>query len=219
MPYIEQTICFTSSLHKLVYDCGLSQEKLNAIGESVNDLMGKIRLLAKALSPAELAQAVHRAVDVEVAIQRAKPDANTAQIRCGTGCAHCCRQVVACSPPEAALLLEAAERSGIAIDYDRLHRQAGRDERTWQEQPVQDRDCVFLGPDGLCQVYDQRPASCRKYFSITPPELCNIERYPTSPVSVWFALDAELITTALFTAQGCGFLPDLLLQQKEVRRG
>lgn len=74
----------------------------------------------------------------------------------------------------------------------------------------------LLAHAGQGKVYDQRPASCRKYFSITPPELCNIERYPTSPVNVWFALNAELVTTALFTAQGCGFLPDLLLQRKKV---
>lgn len=212
MTYKTQLICFTSSLHKLVYDCGLSQEKLNAIGESVNDFIYKIRLLARAISQVDLAQEIHRAIDEYIATQRRESDSGSKPIRCETGCTHCCRQAVACSPPEAALIQETVQGKGIALDYDKLRRQAGRNDQTWLQQPIEDRTCIFLGADGLCQIYEHRPASCRKYFAISPPDLCNIERYPSQEVAVWFALEAELLTTALFTECGCEFLPDLLLK-------
>lgn len=55
--------------------------------------------------------------------------------------------------------------------------------------------------------------SCRKYFSISEPELCNIEKHPKHKTAVWFDLRAEVFTSAMFTAAGCGFLPDLLLAE------
>lgn len=212
MPIKEQLFNFTSTLHKLVFDMGLPPEQLAAIAEAINGNIDGMKDICKAMPAFDLAEIVHRQLDADIETQKQRVQPNEPPIRCGQGCTHCCRQIVACSPPEAELIKRTVKQKQIPVDYDRLHRQMGKNDQSWLEQPVEDRACVFLGANGLCQIYDQRPASCRKYFAISPPELCNIDRYPSQEVAVWFALDAEITTTAMFTEYGCEFLPDLMMK-------
>lgn len=215
---MEKLVNFTSTLHKLVHDEGLTQDQVGAIAEAIIYNIEEMQSLEQAFGRDDLARSIHRIVDMSVAEQQTKsiPDGT---IQCTHGCSHCCRQIVVCSPPEAELLCRTVQQKGLVLDYDKLRRQTGRNDQTWLQQPINDRSCVFLGVDGLCQVYEQRPASCRKYFAISKPELCNIEKYPSQKVAVWFALDAEILTTAMFTEYGCEFLPDLLLKGDEHEKG
>jgi Fe-S-cluster containining protein len=35
--------------------------------------------------------------------------------------------------------------------------------------------CVFLADDGSCSIHGLRPYSCRRFFSLSDPELCTAE--------------------------------------------
>jgi Fe-S-cluster containining protein len=42
---------------------------------------------------------------------------------------------------------------------------------TMQQRP--NRDCIFLGPDRLCTIYETRPEVCRRFPSVGPrPGYC-----------------------------------------------
>jgi Fe-S-cluster containining protein len=133
------------------------------------------------------------------------------EITCTKGCNHCCKQVVAITLDEAHLLLRVVRQRGMVLDEDRLRRQADYGEETWRDQPAEDRACPFLQDDGLCGVYQNRPMSCRKYFSVANPDLCNIETSPGSDVPIWYSYRAEAMTTAVLTESMTGFMPEMLL--------
>lgn len=46
---------------------------------------------------------------------------------------------------------------------------------TMRQKP--NRDCIFLGPDRLCVIYDKRPEVCRRFPTIGPrPGYCPANR-------------------------------------------
>lgn len=132
-------------------------------------------------------------------------------ITCRTGCTHCCRQLVLISEPEAKELVQVARQQKIPIDYRKLMRQSTCGQANdWSDLNQPDRDCIFL-KDNLCQVYEQRPLACRKYFSVGDPALCNIETNPKGSVPVIFNIDVEILTAATMMALPTGFMPQMLL--------
>lgn len=212
----EQLFNFTSTMHKLMHE-HLNEEEVSVAAEAILDVQSKISNLRALVPPQTAIQEIHRSVDLMVQDGRQK-DSHAAEIQCRAGCAHCCRQAVAITPAEADLLIQSAQHRRIAIDENRLARQAGHTEETWAQQPPDDRACVFLGADQRCMIYDARPASCRKYFVLTPPEECDLVQFPKGEAAVWFTFDAEAITSAMFTLDGCDFMPTMLLQALERRR-
>lgn len=206
----------TSSLNILLRDEILSEQETNAIAEALIDGTDAMRASAEVMPPILLAREIHDEIDVAIAKRQANPISQSEEIACTKGCAHCCYQIVACAPAEAQRLLYVAEKKNLTIDRAKLQRQEGRNDTTWLKQPREDMACVFLGPDNLCQVYDDRPASCRKYFTISAPPLCDLSTNSSGKTKVWFAIGAEILTSAMFTGIGSGFLPDLLLA--EMRR-
>jgi Fe-S-cluster containining protein len=149
-------------------------------------------------------------LSVDDAIVEAKAVSKEAKnITCTKGCSECCKQVVAITFDEGRRLVQVAAAKGIMPDKAKLERQSHYGEHDWRTQPEEDRACVFLGSDKLCQVYDDRPLSCRKYFVISDPALCNVD--VPGQVQVWFSPDAELLTTTAFTQAGCDFMPNVLL--------
>lgn len=131
-------------------------------------------------------------------------------IRCRKGCAHCCKQLVMVSEPEGRTLFLHAQRHGMALPLAKIERQSGRDDAGWLALPPEDRGCIFLGSDNSCQVYDIRPLSCRKYFAISDPALCDTEKFPSGRVAIWYSLDVEVVTSAAFTALGSGSLASVI---------
>ena len=143
-------------------------------------------------------------------------DGKPEHITCTKGCAHCCKQIVIVTQPEGARLFQLANERGIPLDASRLARQAIQDDNGWLTLQGDDRNCPFLGTDNTCQVYDDRPLSCRKYFVVSDPELCDIEKHPMDLVCVCYSVDAEVLTTAAFTALGSSSMAQALLA--EIRR-
>ena len=93
---------------------------------------------------------------------------------CRKGCANCCYQPVACTDEEAKLIARHCAAHGIEIDAAKLERQTahmtfdgeGNFEGcpTWDEQPEDDRSCVFLdASDRSCRIWEARPFVCRGY--------------------------------------------------------
>lgn len=191
------------------------------VGEAVDDFIDQISEAGeRGVSPEDSARGVQLAADDM--LQEAKTiNPEWPNVTCRNGCAHCCKMTVAITGHEAKQLLQVARAKGLPIDTARLERQSAYAEQTWQLQPEEDRACLFLGSDNTCQVYEDRPLSCRKYFVVSPPELCNIDKFPGHKTLVFVDAGIEILTTAALTHSGCGFMPGMLLEalDKEVSRG
>jgi Fe-S-cluster containining protein len=160
--------------------------------------------------PASLAWGLHDAIDKSVQdTMRTNPRA--VDVKCRQGCANCCHMVVAVTIGEARLLAEHAKEKGVAIDLDRLGRQAGRDVVQWRDLADEDKTCVFL-KDGSCSVYEHRPAACRKLLVVTDPELCDTVKHPGAEVGRLATVDAEVIFSVMLTRQKSGLMADMLLE-------
>lgn len=170
----------------------------------------------KGLPPGpDRARLVHKDVDVAIKEHHEKEPEEAAGIRCRSGCNACCYTAVGVTKDEAELLAERVVK-GVKIDVPRLMRQqeAARDDKAWFTDEIahKDRACVFLGEDGKCKVYEDRPSACRKYFVFTDPKFCDVEKYPKKGVGNLVSHGAECITSASYTVdQEVNFLPRALL--------
>ena len=117
------------------------------------------------------------------------------------------------TPDEAELLMRFCDHMKIEIDWARLGMQA-RVER-WRQLDYKSRRCVFLGQDNSCQVYLHRPMTCRKYMVASPPEQCNSQKYPGGETTLLTANRAEIMASALFSANGSDTMPRQLLKYKK----
>lgn len=81
---------------------------------------------------------------------------------CSKGCTACCHTQVSVTEDEAELLAHLI-KSGVNIDLERFKIQmnAKDDSRAFYSIKYEDRRCVFLGQDGSCEVYEDRPSVCR----------------------------------------------------------
>jgi Fe-S-cluster containining protein len=176
------------------------------------------RTVTKPEPPAVTARALVMLTDHLVKQSRA---AQRPEISCREGCAHCCRQQVMISDQEAALLLKAAEHNDLTLDKQKLQEQAKIEgEGEWAKKPKDQRSCIFLGADNRCQVYEARPMACRKYFSISNPDSCDIDKHGgQSSVLMWFSLNAEVLSTAVMTHFSADSMPRQLLRLMEQKEG
>jgi Fe-S-cluster containining protein len=206
----EDLFSVTSTLHRLCNE----QFDAEARSEAAQAMLFYITQMKDAQAKGEtlsgISRDMHAACDTFIA-EGKKESPHSKDIRCQSGCAHCCCIAVAVSNNEAHELIDYAQQKGITIDRAKLSRQEAYDDDTWIQQPREDRRCVFLGADNTCQVYDARPFSCRKYFAVTAPDLCNVERYPSQEIGTWFDIWSELLASAAMTYFGADFLPKALL--------
>ena len=118
------------------------------------------------------------------------------QVRCGKGCTHCCHVWVGITKDEAELLADKVRTGTARPDPERMELQS-----RWESpldflgKPREQSACVFLGPDGACTVYEDRPSICRSLLVVSDPELCRLpdDTRKTSPVS---CLQVELLVSA-----------------------
>ena len=140
------------------------------------------------------AQALHALMDRELAPASALP------VTCGKGCSGCCYYEVEITRDEAVLLKTVVQR-GFPLDLPRLELQAARERKSpeWLKFFSRENRCVFLGDDGACQVYEQRPAICRKHVVTSPAAACTTAGAEVVPVQL---LLAEILLSAALSLEG-----------------
>ncbi len=98
------------------------------------------------------------------------------KITCKVGCSACCYQHVYIADFEASNIVYEIKERGIEIDLELLDLQSkNEDHKEHEKLPHEKRKCVFLGTDNKCSIYNFRPLSCRKYFSLDDPIKCNTD--------------------------------------------
>lgn len=152
----------------------------------------------------ERARVLHRMMDQAVATA-----ANVA-VSCRRGCAGCCHYEVEITGDEAVVLAERV-RDGIGIDRARLADQAARPRLSpaWARFFAAENRCVFLGDEGACRIYEDRPAACRRLLVTSPAEACTTAGAAVAPVRILLA--EILLSAAVDLAEGeFASLPRLL---------
>lgn len=112
--------------------------------------------------------------------------ADAPKVSCAAGCGRCCHQWVedvaaheverlgslVLARPDPAVMLEALAARIAA--YASLEGEATAEERAlaYLERGL---PCVFLSQAGTCTAYEARPYACRRFFSLSSPELCTAE--------------------------------------------
>lgn len=159
-------------------------------------------VFAKVPDPLVRAHSLHQAIDHRLVESSKKDSANWNKISCRKGCAFCCHTVVNTTQDEAHLLIAFAEELKYEINWPLVEEQAlvsEKSEDLYFELPQEKNRCVFLGSDNTCQVYEHRPASCRKYFVVSPPEDCSHEtKVPGDLVLNYVSLESEMLTSGAF---------------------
>ena len=168
----------------------------------VGDAVVREARVIQALPPgAGRARAVHQRVEAATAPFLALRPEALAAVQCRRGCSHCCRIRVDVTADEAALLSERIRAGTAHPDPARLAIQ-----RTWAApadflgKPRAEADCVFLGADGACTVYEDRPSACRALLVASAPELCRDAQGATQVLAVINPY-LELVASAALTVQ------------------
>ncbi len=119
------------------------------------------------------AQGLHDRLDAGIqAFLESRPDLAGA-IRCGKGCAHCCRIFVGITGDEARLLAQEARAGRASLSEPRLEIQRHWDSPAdFATHSREETACVFLQGDGSCGVYEHRPSACRALLVASDPEGC-----------------------------------------------
>ncbi|SMF57148.1 YkgJ family cysteine cluster protein [Pseudobacteriovorax antillogorgiicola] len=93
------------------------------------------------------------------------------KISCGPQCSACCHQRVDILSMEEERIWQAVEDRQLVINQSRLDRQTAS-KGDWSQLEYTDRACVFLDEAHNCQIYDQRPLVCRRYYVLSEPKFC-----------------------------------------------
>ena len=144
------------------------------------------------------ARAVHQRVDAALEkFANQQPEVARA-VRCGKGCAHCCRIWVGVTRDEAALLAERVREGSVHPDRRRLELQRSlTDPADFIGRPLEDASCAFLGTDGACLVYADRPSICRTVLMTSNPELCRGADLTTQLTAVINPFSEVVVSAAL----------------------
>ncbi len=167
-------------------------------------LENEARAIAALPPGPDRARNLHRRVDAAIRVfETIRPQAVSA-IRCHRGCAHCCRIWVGITHDEALLLAESVRSGSVRLDLDRLERQ-----RHWGHpvdfatHPKEEACCVFLGEDGSCGVYEDRPSACRALLVASDPEFCRTAEQATQVLAI-INPQVELLVSAAQSSDGPG---------------
>ena len=93
---------------------------------------------------------------------------------CKKGCSGCCHTEVSVTDDEGELLAQMV-KNGIKIDTFRhqVQHQTMKEGKDFYTIPYDLRACVFLNEEGLCKVYNERPAVCRTNAVLGDSEQCS----------------------------------------------
>ncbi|MFW5887406.1 MAG: YkgJ family cysteine cluster protein [Bacteriovoracia bacterium] len=160
-----------------------------------------ILLLNKIHDPIRRARKLHDQIEKCMDRLFAKDEVK-ASVNCTKGCTFCCHTQVAVTEDEAKLLASRILNSQNSIDLYRLHTQAkaGVNIDKWYQIPHAQRACVFLGKDGGCSVYEDRPSVCRTNNAVSDPSSCSTEDGIEKPQNLLLTHEADMIITGAFAA-------------------
>ncbi len=156
-----------------------------------------------------------------------------AAVACSSGCSSCCHTAVMVFEPEAMRVAEelarperAAERAHFLAAYPAWHAELGKDAeriRTLHKMGrIEDAERVFFrlqarrvicafNRDGLCTVYESRPAICRNTHALETAERCQPGASPGPSVMGHEAMDLMMSQLPAVTAT----LQDALRREDE----
>jgi uncharacterized protein len=150
------------------------QEQAQALQAIADVAQRAVGPLARARAAQQPWQAVvfvatlHRGIDRIAAASDANPTPAHLQAACAPGCHACCSARVEVSEPEALWIAHHLAQGEAAAQARRLTRLRAQAAARQREAPTatQPRSCAFLD-DGLCGIYNVRPAVCRKAHSLS----------------------------------------------------
>jgi Fe-S-cluster containining protein len=170
-------------------------------------------------SSAEVAESMHLRIDKHVRQQDEKHPVEARAVQCTRGCTACCFQNVTVNEAEADRAYAAAFHAGHELDVERLRVQgATPDPDAYLRLPREVRRCVMLKDDGDCAIYEARPASCRVYRVVSPPEHCDTEKHPGHSTLAVIVPLAEVVISASMRVFRHGSFAALLLECIEGKR-
>jgi hypothetical protein len=164
----------------------------NALGEAVREAQAgkRVRLpVIAAEDAAGLVMVMHAQLDAAIAQRGAEAAAQGLHIACGAGCTACCTSPLLVSEGEAVTVAawladHPGERATFAAAYPVWKRAVGAageavtrartdEERAAAARELRKREvmCAF-NRDGLCTIYDARPARCRKVHALDTNAAC-----------------------------------------------
>lgn len=139
---------------------------------------------------------------------------HSSKITCTKGCSFCCHIKVDVSYYEAKYIYDYCLANNITINWDYLTAQSSmNDDKQWiLEKHL--RTCEFL-KNNECSIYEARPMSCRKHYSIDDPQKCDTDK-PYTTLAKLSLLNSEIFTAALWNSKiPAGTLSQMLLKVKE----
>lgn len=130
---------------------------------------------------------------------------------CKLGCTACCHTQVSVTDAEAKLLAHRIN-NGVAIDRRLLQLQAKtkNNSDSFFKLKYEDRKCIFLGEDGGCRIYDDRPSVCRTNAVLGEASQCDT-RNGLQPLRLIKTPKADVVIYASFVeAETSGALPSMV---------
>lgn len=132
---------------------------------------------------------------------------------CKKGCSACCHTEVSVTPDEAELLAERV-LNGVTIDTQKLfvQKQVIDSKESYYSLPYNQRGCVFLGEEGECRVYEDRPSVCRTNVVLGDASQCSTEDGQMKEMRLVKTEQADMVIMGAFMHQHTenGLLPEKL---------
>ncbi|MEO8536058.1 MAG: YkgJ family cysteine cluster protein [Betaproteobacteria bacterium] len=105
------------------------------------------------------------------ALQRRTIELNHVTIECSRGCSYCCHLRVEIRPHDAFVLAEHLRRTCTAVELaavlERLRHNLARIASLSADEHIRAGIPCALLKEGACTAYEARPATCRKYHSVS----------------------------------------------------
>ncbi len=130
---------------------------------------------------------------------------------CKMGCSACCHTQVSVTEDEAQLLVHRID-GGVEIDRERLARQMSAQDSSeaFYKLSFEDRKCIFLGENGACRVYEDRPSVCRSNTVIGEADQCDTST-SVKPTRLIKTPKADLVVYASYLhSESGGVLPHMV---------
>lgn len=164
--------------------------------------------------PHKKAQKVHQLIDEKLEAVLDDPVVKK-HVSCKAGCSACCHTQVSAFGDEVVLLADIISK-GMPIDWRKLYVQAqtGTSAEKFYKLPYEMRSCVFLGQNGNCRVYANRPSVCRTNYVVSDPSHCSTKNGLENSISLLKTDEADLVVYSAFgQSSDNGTLPSLLWEE------